>query len=259
MRKKLKVKLAIFSDVHSNWEAWQAVKSDIIAEKVDQTFCLGDVVGYGPNPQECFTDIKNFAHFILKGNHEASVLNAEEESYLNWVARTGVQYSRKHLDADSINAIHSLEPQMQSVYGIICCHGAITEDYKYIINPEDTVDEFKAMAAFTNIPTRICFVGHTHNPFVFGEETGLFGGVHDNMKLRSNQRYIINVGSVGQPRDGDCRASYVILAFDLKPSGGIENITFNLKRIFYNIQVTADKILAAGLPTRLAERLFVGE
>ena len=115
------------------------------------------MVGYGPNPQECFTDIKQFAHFVIKGNHEASVLSTEEEGYLNWIARAGVQYSRKHLDAESIDAMYYLEPQMQSAYGIICCHGAITENFKYIAEVEDTVDEFKAMAAFKNISTSICF------------------------------------------------------------------------------------------------------
>ena len=260
----LKLKIAIFSDVHSNWEAWQAVKADIVAEEVDQIICLGDTVGYGPNPQECFTDVHNFATIMLKGNHEASVLDRSIENGLNWMARKGVVYSRDNLDAESIDQMYHLPHQMQSIYDMVFCHGALTENHKYIVCPEDTQDEFQAMKDLKELPARFCFVGHTHVPFVFGEKNGLYPTLLPDMKLDDEQMSIINVGSVGQPRDGDCRASYGIFSFELverneQVKSVIKKATFNLKRVFYNIQETANKMEKAELPARLSERLFVGQ
>lgn len=245
------MRIAIISDIHSNLAALEAVLNDIASKKIDKIYCLGDVIGYGPYPKECLEQVKKTCQEIIKGNHENSLeLLDLGESHLRKVALLGVRFSKGKLSEEEINFLSGL-PTSKIIedLGLTLCHGAFTEPqiWKYIEEEDEAKNEL------ANIPTRICLLGHTHIPFLFGSNSGLSEELPDDLVLKQDEKYIINVGSVGQPRDDDCRASYVILEYSA------EQVIFNLQRVFYDISQTEKAILAAGLPKYLAERLFRGE
>ena len=244
------MRFAIISDIHSNLEALYAVISDISKQKVNTILCLGDVVGYGPHPKGCLELVRREASIILKGNHEDCVCYPEDlDKKLNPLAAEGVRFSIKRLNNDDVSFLKTLPmTHVYTEYDLSISHGTFTDPDKwnYIESPED------AQRDLEGITTKICLIGHTHMPFVFGSEQGLYEELVDNFLLK-NEKYLINVGSVGQPRDGDCRASYGIL--DYKDA----TITYTLRRIFYNIAKTEGAMKALRRPLRLSERLFRGE
>ncbi len=245
------MKIAIISDIHGNLEALQRVLLDAESQKVDRVYSLGDVVGYGPFPSECLHLTRGTTAGIVRGNHEDSVLDlAMAERELNPRAYAGVVYSSKRLCEADQAYVRSL-PDLITVdeFGLVLAHGSFTEprSWNYITNDEEARRELKAL------PFRLCTIGHTHIPFVFGSDQGLYEDLPDDLELDCRMQYLINVGSVGQPRDGDCRASYGILEF----SGG--KTLFNLRRVFYDIGKTEAAFRQAGLPASLSERLFRGE
>ena len=247
------LKIAIISDVHSNLEALQEVLADITRQKTEHIFCLGDIVGYGANPRECLILIMHCCNQIIRGNHEEGVIFLEfAKIHLNDLAYAGVRYSRKILHKKERTFLRTL-PKHIVFHGmrITLAHGAYTESFKYLDEEEKAFEELK----YT--PTKLTFVGHTHVPFVFGSDDGLIECLPDNLDLNGEQKYLINVGSVGQPRDGDCRASYGLL--DINGEAGKETYRFTLNRVFYNIQKTQDAMRKARLPLALSERLFRGE
>ncbi len=242
-------RIAIISDVHGNLEALNAVLLDIKSQGVDDIFCLGDTVGYGPFPGECLEIIKARARVILKGNHEEGVLDpAANEKHMTKLAMVGVRYSIAKLSEAQKIYIASLPT-------IIVCndmnfalvHGAFSESGKYIHEKDDAEKELGHM------PAPLCCIGHTHIPFVYGSADKLFENLPDDLELNSGQKFLVNAGSVGQPRDGDCRASYAII------EQGDGKTFFNLRRVFYDIGKIEKAIREAGLPHYLSERLFRGE
>ena len=245
------MKIAIISDIHSNLEALRKVFRHMQKSKISRIYCLGDIIGYGPFPRECLALIRKKCEKIVKGNHEDSLCLPDlGKNHLNEEAYLGLQFSRKKLHDGEIAFLSRL-PSCEIIkeYGITLCHGAFTEPQisKYIMTEEEAILEL------SKIKTKICLIGHTHMPFIIGSKSGTLDLFDTDRLLNKDEKYLINVGSVGQPRNGDCCASYAVIEWR-----GNE-IIFNLHRVFYKISKTEDAILNAGLPRYLAERLYRGE
>ena len=246
------MKVAVISDIHGNLEALNTVYEHMhmISRCVDEVWCLGDVIGYGPCPSECLASARQLCSWIVKGNHEDCVSDSAKDIEVNKSALRGIKFTRSQLTEADIGFLKNLpEKVIIDDLGVTLCHGAFTEPsmWKYI----NSRAEAKAELVYT--PTWLCLTGHTHCPFVFSEKEKFRRVLPESVVLDKNQKHLINVGSVGQPRDGDCRASYGILEFTK------DQVVFRPQRVFYNIENTARQIRQAGLPDSLAERLFRGE
>jgi len=246
------MKIAVISDIHSNSEAMLAVFRDIKAQHIETIYCLGDIVGYGPTPWFCWREVVKKCQIIIKGNHEDGVCDPEQAKELTRYAIEGVKYSRENMEEDQIKAMSELPlvvelPELE----LTLCHSSWTEPrmYKYLDTEEKAAEELKVT------PTRICLIGHTHSPYVFGSENGLYQYIRDDMVLDPKQKFLINVGSVGQPRDGDVRACYGVFEVHEETK---KIISFNLRRIFYNIAKVEEEIREANLSSFLSERLYKG-
>lgn len=248
------MKVAIVSDIHSNIEAFHEVLRDIETHQVDEILCLGDIIGYGPNPRECIEIARNFA-FNLLGNHEEAVLFLAED--FNQKARQAVDWTRDQLNSEEHpvesnhemwNFLGDLRKQVERG-DVLYVHGSPRIPTREYVMPRDVNNREKMEDIFRMIP-KVCFVGHTHVPGVFTEDFQFFHtSMLKNTYTLEDQKVLINIGSVGQPRDGDNRASYV--TFDGE--------TVEWHRISYDYDTTMEKIRAAkGLPDYLADRLEEG-
>ena len=240
------MKVAILSDVHGNFEALKSVYADIQQNDVDHLVCLGDMVGYGPEPEAV-------VHFVVEkgiagvvGNHELAILEDERLEDMSDDARASLLITRKLVSAATLAFIGQL-PRYIIVNDMRFVHGMPPDSastYLHWIGHGEIAARMKA------VPQRMIFVGHTHRPIGYSfdeidlEEIFLQEG---KTRLRSDSRYIVNVGSVGQPRDGDAHAKYVIYDTDADE--------VDLRFVDYDIQKTADRIIALGFPTVNARRL----
>ena len=239
------MRVAVIADIHSNLEALKAVLADL--KDVQEIWCLGDVVGYGPNPNECCEVIKEKANYCVLGNHDAGVLGKTDLSWFNIFAVEAIKITRRILDKKSRNFLEKL-PEIKKLDESILVHGSVK-------NPitEYIFETHQAEVSFANFSRRFCFVGHTHYPVVFIKENGVAEIVphfQKKIKFKEDCRYIINPGSVGQPRDGDWRASFGI--FD------DQNLTFEWRRVEYPVEKTQEKMRKLGLPQFLIQRLALG-
>ncbi|MEA3506253.1 MAG: metallophosphoesterase family protein [Elusimicrobiota bacterium] len=245
------MRYAVISDIHGNFEALKEVLTYIKDENVDKIINCGDIVGYGPEPERCVKTVmalKNIHNVI--GNHDWAVLGLEDTSKFNSDALSAVQWTRDSLSPESINFLSTLDYR-KGGSNFMFLHGS----------PRDPLDEYiqgipAAEANFKKVLKPICFVGHTHAPVVFRRNTNnevesllFFPG--KDIKIEENFRYIINPGSVGQPRDGNPDSSLVIYDTD--------KMEVSLRRVSYDIPRTQKLILEAGLPEFLASRLAEGE
>jgi len=239
------MKTAILSDIHGNLEALTAVRQELDKEAVGRIFCLGDMVGYNANPVECLQLIQEMNALCVAGNHDYAAVGLTSTDYFNPVARLAAIWSGKQLGAEQQAFIKEL-PLVRKLGEITLVHATLPdpEEWGYILSEEDADD------CFESLETTFCFVGHSHLPGVFEEGVGLVFADEGIFQLKEGTRYIINVGSVGQPRDGNPKASFVL--FDQ------EKRLVDFRRLSYDFEKTQEKILAAGLPTILAERLAVG-
>lgn len=239
---------AIISDIHGNLEALQSVLKDIEGKKVDSILCLGDVVGYGPNPNECVKLIKEKADIILAGNHDHAPLGKIDISYFNPWARSAIEWTREELTDESREFLLSL-PLKTEVDGFTIVHATPynPQEWNYIITIGDAIKNFP------EFKDQICFIGHSHVPMGISlSQSDDCRVLKDNpLKLNEKLRYIINIGSVGQPRDGNPQA-----AFGIYDNSKME---YMLCRIDYDITETQRKINESELPPFLAERLEVGQ
>ena len=242
------MKYLIFSDVHGNLEALQAVLAHGKSAAVDFYICLGDIIGYGADPNECVEAVRGLpAYACVKGNHDAAVIDPRERSFFHSVALEGVRFTEAALTEDNRKFIENL-PYVYTSDGLfIAVHASPykPEEWEYVL------DQGGAKRAFGATPHQIAFIGHSHTPVVFrddGRAERFLSG--DELRIEDGVRYVINVGSVGQPRDGNPDASFLI--FD---DG---NLTAHIMRVEYDRKKAAEKILKAGLPPVLAERLLVG-
>ncbi len=239
------MRTAIFGDIHANLEALEAVMADAKLQGVTDFVCLGDVVGYNADPVACLNIIREMNFPTVKGNHDSDASENHSLENMNPVAAFALQWTREQLDEDQRLWLKRLRMVRQvSDYTIV--HSTLDQpvNWNYVTN------RFDAMSNFSYQFTKLCFHGHTHVPKVYVKSDKVREVTADSVKIEANAKYFINAGSVGQPRDGDPRACYVI--YDNES----EIIVF--RRVDYDMAKTQEKILAAGLPEMLAERLAEG-
>ena len=240
------MRYAVVSDVHGNLEALDAVLADA-AGRVDAILCLGDVVGYGADPGACIERLAERAQVITAGNHEHGVVGLLQLDWFNPYARAAVEWTRERLDADHQSYLAAL-PLVAQVEDATLVHAspAHPEEWEYLVSAEDG---FQAFAAFA---TRLCFVGHSHLPGVWslGSTGPEWAPGAMAVDVAPGRRYLVNVGSVGQPRDRDTRAAYAL--WDAA-RGAIA-----VRRVPYDVDTARRKIIAGGLPRYLADRLGWG-
>jgi diadenosine tetraphosphatase ApaH/serine/threonine PP2A family protein phosphatase len=241
------MKAAIISDIHSNLEALQAVMKDIKKRRIKNTFCLGDLVGYGANPNECIEICVKESKYITVGNHDWATLNKTNISVFNSVAAQAIRWTQKAIKKSNLNRLKRL-PLTQTIDNIFLVHATPHNPAQW--NYLFSLNEFEA--EFSLFDTQVCFIGHSHIPSaVFQDANGYTDFLRENpFPLIQNRKYIVNAGSVGQSRDLDPRACYVIYDGN--------NNSIEIVRLDYNIPRAQQKIIEAGLPEILAERLLVG-
>lgn len=239
--------IALISDIHSNIDALNAVAADIKSYKVEEIYCLGDVVGYGGAPVECVLFVMQNCTATVIGNHDE-------------MGVTGVIFAPEHVAAPLRDAREKLTPTekawvkklplIQEVHGVTLVHSSLEwpEKWPYI------QDERGVRAHFINQPTQICFVGHTHVPMIarysYSSGVKIFTPNDKIINLKECALFVVNVGSVGQPRDDDPRASYGL--FDT------EKHLFQIRRVPYDIAKAQERIREARLPEKNAIRLESG-
>ncbi|OGV62038.1 MAG: hypothetical protein A3K19_27485 [Lentisphaerae bacterium RIFOXYB12_FULL_65_16] len=231
------MRYAIVSDLHANLQAWNAVLTDIRSSGVEDIICLGDIVGYGPQPAEVLSRVYGHVRHFVLGNHDAVVCGQMDAACFNPDARTIIEWTRSRLDGKAADFFAKL-PYAIEGRGFRCTHGAPLEPrlFRYVIEPED------ALAAWEACSEQLLFLGHSHVPGLF--VLGSSGMPHwlppQNFGMEEGKRYIVNVGSVGQPRDGDIRACYCI--YD------VERESVNFRRVPFDIEAFRQSLEAAGIP-----------
>lgn len=241
------MKTALISDVHANLEALEAVLKAVDERGADRILCLGDAVGYGASPNECLSLIRKRCKLVLLGNHDSAASGGPEISRFNPNAKAAALWTAKVLTNQNRDYLRALSlTQRSEPYLFVHASPAAPRDWEYIF------DRFDAEPQFQFFTEHACFIGHTHQPAIFERtSTGCESLPPTSLRFDPVHRYIVNVGSVGQPRDRDPRACFLILA---EPAGAIEFV-----RVPYDIAAAQGKIRAANLPAVLATRLASGE
>ncbi len=242
------MRIGIFSDVHANIEALTAVLEAFRSERIDKYVCIGDTVGYGASPNECCDIIRELAAFTILGNHDAAVAGRMDYSYYYDAARHALDLHARILSPENMAWLKSLPYQVQDGH-VTFCHGSPVnlEEFEYIFSNEQAA---QCLDIWDELGT-VTFIGHSHLCKSFAlTPTDVYEVVAEKFVLRPDHRYIISVGSVGQPRDYDNRASYTI--YDT------EERTFEFKRVAYDIDTAAQKIFDAELERNFGNRLFLG-
>ena len=237
---------AIFGDIHANLEAFEVVLADAREQGCESFICLGDVVGYNANPRECLEIVQSLECPVVKGNHDSYVSSEHSLVTFNPLAEVAIQWTRDQLNSSEKRWLSDL-PLIVEIRGFTVVHASLDEpgDWNYVLNQLD------AAASFSKQTTELCFFGHTHSPRAYIKDSSIVGVPFEQIIPERGKKYFVNPGSVGQPRDGDWRAAYVV--FDE------ERRTINLRRLRYDLTTTQRKIVAAGLPPKLAERLALGK
>jgi predicted phosphodiesterase len=239
------MRIAILSDLHANLEATQAVLADASERGCTDYICLGDVVGYNANPRECVEIVQKMDCPTVKGNHDEQASLDESSRDFNALAEMAINWTREQLtDADK-KWLRGL-PFTSPVRDFMVVHATLDspEQWGYVFNTLD------AAASFPHQPTTVCFFGHTHVAGAFVHDDAVKRVKVDELTIEPEKKYFINAGSVGQPRDGDWRAAYCIYHVD-------KNVV-EQRRVKYDLTTAQDKIIKAGLPRLLAERLKLG-
>ncbi len=238
---------ALVSDVHANLEALQAVLAELEKRRPGRILCLGDAVGYGASPNECLDLLRSRSEVVLLGNHDAAASGGPEAARFNIYARAAAEWTSKVLTRENREYLQKL-PLTSAQGSFLCVHAspATPRDWEYLL------DRFDAEPQFAYFEQPVCFIGHTHQPAVFMADPGGTQSLPvGTFRLDHDRRYIVNVGSVGQPRDKDPRACFVLYQ---EGSGEVEYV-----RVPYDVAGAQAKIRAAKLPEVLAARLQTGE
>ena len=240
------MKYAVIADIHANLEALEAVLKDTKEQKCTHFCCVGDVVGYNANPKECLDIIRDMNMPCVKGNHDEYCSSEEDLDGFNPHAAEAVNWTRKQLSKEDRQWLRDMK-YVKLVASFSMVHATLDgpQRWGYVF------DKLAAAASFTYQNTSVCFFGHTHVPVAFIRDSVVRGGTYSKFKVEPGRKYFVNVGSVGQSRDNVAKATYVIYDLD---EGSIE-----LRRLDYDIPKAQKKILDAGLPPRLAERLALGK
>ncbi len=241
------MKYAILGDIHANLEALNAVLEKCEELGVDKYLCIGDIVGYNANPCECLAKVRGLdLEVVTKGNHDEQASSESELVGFNPQAAMAIEWTRSQLSDEEKIWLASL-PYRQTVgTKVTLVHATLDMPHMwgYIF------DKFSAGVCLGYQFTQVCFFGHTHVPLAFEKYGDIVGGKYQEVNFQPGHKYLINVASVGQPRDGDPRAGFVVYS--------PEDRKVMLHRVEYDIKTSQDKILAAGLPERLAQRLAYG-
>jgi predicted phosphodiesterase len=240
------MRYAIIADIHANLEAFNTVLADAKAMNCTHYACLGDVVGYNANPKECLDIVRSMNMPCVKGNHDEYCSAETDLEGFNPHAQEAINWTRNQLTEEDRKWLRDLR-YIRLVASFSIVHATLDgpQRWGYVF------DRLAAAASFTYQNTGVCFFGHTHVPVAFVRDSMVRGGTYSKFKTEPGKKYFINVGSVGQPRDGNPKASYVVYDLD---EGSIE-----IRRLDYDIGTTQRKILEAGLPARLAHRLAEGK
>jgi predicted phosphodiesterase len=240
------MRYAIISDIHGNLEALESVLDDIKQQEIDSHICLGDIAGYGADPNECVELIKELNCPCVIGNHDAGVLGTTDIGKFNSAARAAIEYHRNVLTNDNKAYLSNLNfTQRIEAFTIVHANLEDPPEWGYVFN------SYEAEQLFPYQKDKICFFGHTHIQCSFQSNTVTPFSKAGQMKIKTGHKYLINVGSVGQPRDGDPTAAYAI--YDL-----VANAVM-FRRVPYDIEKAQQKILDADLPNILALRLAIGK
>ena len=240
------MRYAILSDVHGNLEALEAILKALKKEGIDRYLFVGDAVGYGANPNECVEIIKSLADKAVAGNHDWGVLEKTPLDYFNPYAKEALKWTMEELKPENKEYLSQL-PLVVEEKDFTIVHATLEK-------PEEWEYVYTTYEAHCNIQiqkTQVCFYGHSHIPIHFAENEHISFSRDPVVEIKENWKYFINIGSVGQPRDGDPRACCVIFDSEKKIVKYI--------REEYKISVAQEKIWKAGLPAILGERLAYGE
>jgi predicted phosphodiesterase len=252
-------KVAVISDIHGNLPALEATLGAIRAERIREILCLGDVVGYGADPGPCLERVWDACTVLVRGNHEDALLEPAVARSFNPVARFAIEWTRRTLGWDHLGMVKAMRSMFEGGDRLTLVHDSPVPmaggGYLY--------DARSAAIAFRGFDSRICIVGHTHIPAVFTAPAGSSRDAVDPSDIDSfdpiegepwalprDRRAIVNPGSVGQPRDGDPRASFAVL--------DLERGTFGIRRVEYDIARAQADLRRVGLPSPLVDRLAVG-
>jgi predicted phosphodiesterase len=240
------VKYAILGDIHGNWEALTAVLEDAATLGVTHFTCAGDIVGYNANPAECLRKVRDMNMVSVRGNHDHYCSHDECVRDFHPLAANVVDWTRNQLTEDDLLYLKTLKLiRVVSSFTIVHSTLDMPEKWGYVF------DELEAESNFSYQSTTVCFYGHTHQPTIF-EKAGYVRRINGGGKLKVTlgKKYFVNVGSVGQPRDGDNRAAYALYDTTARE--------IEVRRVEYDIATAQRKIVDAGLPERLAVRLRLG-
>ncbi|GAB4135982.1 MAG: metallophosphoesterase family protein [Planctomycetota bacterium] len=244
------MRIGILGDIHGNLEALTAVVDAMRAEHPDLWVQVGDLVGYGPDPGPCIELVRGLGCLVCMGNHDAAVLDLLDTAYFNNFAREAVEWTKEHLPEEHLSYLRSLglvvhHPEFTVVHGTL----HMPEQFGYVISAVEAMDSLALQQS------RVCFVGHSHVPAIYmkRDQGDLFVAPYQpeiRVDTAGFARVLVNVGSVGQPRDEDPRATFAL--YDT------ETEVVEIRRVVYDIRGVQEKILRAGLPPMLANRLSLG-
>ena len=240
------MRYAFLADIHGNLDALKSVVGAIESDGgIDKICCVGDLVGYGAQPGECIALIRDLGWPAVAGNHDYAAIGNVDLSYFNPLAREAIEWTSSVLTEVDKEFLGNL-PLTWEEDGLVTVHGTLNEpeNFGYILS------ELDARMMFRLLNRDFCFTGHSHYPCVFVEGEDIAFSREPEVKIEVSERAIVNVGGVGQPRDGDPRACWVTYDEDSR--------TVTTHRVEYDIEAAARRIIDAGLPEPLAERLFMG-
>lgn len=239
------MRVALFGDIHANLEALEAVLGDASSQKCTDFVCLGDIVGYNADPAACLELVREMGCPVVKGNHDEDAAGDHSLDLMNPVAAQALQWTREQLSEEQRTWLSKIR-MVRQVADFTIVHSTLDQpqSWNYVTN------KFDAMSNFSYQFTQVCFHGHTHVPRVFVKGQKVQQVPADPVEIQDGSKYFVNVGSVGQPRDGDWRACYAI--YDMPTR------TISFRRVEYDMAKAQEKILAAGLPEMLAMRLADG-
>jgi diadenosine tetraphosphatase ApaH/serine/threonine PP2A family protein phosphatase len=238
------MRYGVFGDIHSNLAAYRAVLDAMEAARVDGYLCLGDIVGYGADASECVAITRDLDPIVVGGNHDHAVAGKLGLEYFNTQAQAAIVWTRRSLSQPDIDWLGEL-PLKRVVGDITLAHGTVhdPEAFEYMQTPYD------ASLSFRDMKTHTAFVGHSHIPVSFFDGIPITYSVNSRIDF-GDRICIANPGSVGQPRDQDPRAAFAIFDSDAR--------ILEIRRVEYDIGRTIGRILRAGLPVLLGERLRIG-
>lgn len=243
------MKYGIISDIHGNFEALSAVIKDAQRNRVETLLCAGDVVGYGASPAKCIELLQELKTTSVAGNHDWAVSGRLDYSYFTKEGIEAVNWTKQWMSLEQIEYLNAL-PLIVQNEDLTMVHGTLQHPEKFMY----LRDIDKAPDTFFKMQTQVCFIGHTHRPCVFmmAKQGGsIYFADTEMIELRDDVKYIINGGSVGQPRDGIPMAAYCI--YDTKLQ------MVEIKRVKYDVELAQHRIRQAGLPEILAQRIAIGQ